>query len=140
MLSAAGMPKMLFDFTEPNSADGWRAIDDRVMGGVSRSTLRRDSGGHAVFEGEVSLERNGGFASVRANPGDRGLAGAETCVIEVRGDPKQFKLSLLTDDGFDGVNFQASSICRWLGSAPASADASFPTHRRSTLRASAKSA
>jgi len=108
MLKAAGMPKVLFDFTDPNSADAWYAIDDRVMGGVSRSTLRRDPAGHAVFEGEVSLERNGGFASVRSSPGDRGLPGAKTCLIEVRGDPKQFKLSLLTDDGFDSVNFQGS--------------------------------
>ncbi|ODV09604.1 MAG: NADH:ubiquinone oxidoreductase complex I intermediate-associated protein 30 [Rubrivivax sp. SCN 70-15] len=102
------MPKVLFDFTDTKSTDEWYAIDDRVMGGVSRSTLRRDPAGHAVFEGEVLLERNGGFASVRSSPGDRGLPGAETCLIEVRGDPKQFKLSLLTDDGFDSVNFQAS--------------------------------
>ena len=99
---------MLFDFTDPQAVNAWHAIDDRVMGGISRSTLRRDPGGHAVFEGEVSLERNGGFASVRSSPGDRGLPGAETCLIEVRGEPKQFKLSLLTDDGFDSVNYQAS--------------------------------
>ncbi len=29
-------------------------------------------------------------------------------MIEVRGDPKQFKLSLLTDDCFDSLNYQAS--------------------------------
>lgn len=102
------MPKVLFDFIDPNAANAWHAIDDRVMGGTSRSTLRSDPAGHAVFEGTVSLERNGGFASVRASPGDRGLPGAETCLIEVRGDPKQFKLSILTDDGFDSVNFQAT--------------------------------
>lgn len=101
------MPKVLFDFTDPNVANAWHAIDDRVMGGFSRSSLRSAPGGHAVFEGEVSLERNGGFASIRSSPGDRGLTGAETCLIEVRGDPKQFKLSLLTDDGFDSLNYQA---------------------------------
>lgn len=78
------------------------------MGGVSRSRLRHDPAGHAVFEGEVSLAHNGGFASVRSSPGERGHAGATTCLIEARGDPRQFKLSLLTDDGFDGVNYQAS--------------------------------
>ena len=108
MLRAAGMPKVLFEFSDPHAAKAWHAIDERVMGGVSSSTLRSDPGGQAVFEGEGSLERNGGFASVRSSPGDRGLPGAETCLIELRGDPKQFKLSLLTDDGFDSVNFQAS--------------------------------
>jgi hypothetical protein len=102
------MTKVLFDFTDPSTADVWHAIDDRVMGGISRSGLRSAPTGHAVFEGEVSLERNGGFASVRSSPGERGLPGAETCLIEVRGDRKQFKLSLLTDEGFDSLNYQAS--------------------------------
>jgi hypothetical protein len=102
------MPKVLFDFVDPNATNEWRAIDDRVMGGVSRSRLRHDRAGHAVFEGTVSLAQNGGFASVRSSPGERGQAGATACLIEARGDAKQFKLSLLTDDGFDGVNYQAS--------------------------------
>ena len=101
------MSKVLFDFTDPDTANAWRAIDDRVMGGVSRSMLRQHPAGHAVFEGTVSLERNGGFASVRSSPGEHGLPGARTCLIELRGDTKQFKLSLLTDDGFDSLNYQA---------------------------------
>jgi hypothetical protein len=98
----------LFDFSDSRSVDAWRAIDDRVMGGVSRSRLRHDRAGHAVFEGDVSLAQNGGFASVRLSPGEHGQAGATTCLIEARGDSKQFKLSLLTDDDFDSVNYQAS--------------------------------
>lgn len=102
------MRTTLFDFTDPNAASAWHAIDDRVMGGISRSTLRHDPAGHAVFEGTDSLERNGGFASVRSSAGERGLTGAESCLIELRGDNKQFKLSLLTDDGFDSLNCQVS--------------------------------
>jgi hypothetical protein len=101
------MPKLLFDYNDPAAASAWQPIDDRVMGGISRSTLRSDPAGFAVFEGEVSLERNGGFASVRSSAGDRGLPGARTCVIELRGDHKQFKLSLLVDDGLDSLNYQA---------------------------------
>lgn len=98
----------LFDFSDPRATESWRAIDDRVMGGVSRSHLRHDRAGHAVFEGEVSLAQNGGFASVRSSPSECGQAGATACLIEARGDAKQFKLSLITDDGFDSVNYQAS--------------------------------
>lgn len=58
----------LFDLSDPRATDAWHAIDNRVMGGMSRSTLRHDPAGHAVFEGTVSLERNGGFASVRSSP------------------------------------------------------------------------
>ena len=104
----ADVSKVLFDFTDASAVRAWAAIDDRVMGGVSRSSLQHGPAGHAVFKGTVSLERNGGFASVRSSPGDRGQVGAEACLIEVRGDNKQFKLSLLTDDGFDSLNYQAS--------------------------------
>jgi len=102
------MLTLLFDFTDPSQAIAWHAIDDRVMGGISRSSLRRDPAGHAVFEGTVSLEQKGGFASVRSSPGERGMPGAGICLIELRGDNKQFKLSLLTDDGFDSLTYQAS--------------------------------
>ena len=98
----------LFDFSDPAIVDDWAPIDDRVMGGISRSRLRHDPAGHAVFEGTVSLERNGGFASVRSSPAARGLPGAAACLIELRGDNKQFKLGLLTDDEFDSLNYQAS--------------------------------
>lgn len=102
------MSKLLFDFGDPQAVAVWHAIDDRVMGGLSRSRMRHDPKGHAVFEGEVSLERNGGFASVRSSPGERGLAAAETCWIEVRGGTREYKLSLITDDEFDSVNHQVS--------------------------------
>ncbi len=101
------MPTWLFDFADPQAAQAWQAIDDRVMGGQSRSRLRHDPQGHAVFEGEVSLDRNGGFASVRSTPGKRGLAGAQVCLVELRGGPTPFKLCLLTDDGFDSLQYQA---------------------------------
>jgi NADH dehydrogenase [ubiquinone] 1 alpha subcomplex assembly factor 1 len=102
------LSRLIFDFADPSAADAWRAIDDRVMGGASRSRMRHDTGGHAVFEGEVSLERNGGFASVRSAPGAYGLPGAQACLIGLRGDSRQFKLALLTDEAFDGVNYQCS--------------------------------
>jgi len=101
-------PLELFDFRDPDAVNDWAPIDDRVMGGLSRSRLRHDPAGHAVFEGEVSMERNGGFASVRSRPGERGRPEAEACLIEVRGAGRQYKLSLLTDDGFDSLNYQAS--------------------------------
>jgi hypothetical protein len=49
------MSKLLFDFADAQAVRGWTAIDDRVMGGVSISRLRHDSGGHAVFEGSNSV-------------------------------------------------------------------------------------
>lgn len=102
------MDKLLFDFRRTDTAGTWSAIDDRVMGGVSRSQLRHDSAGHAVFEGEVSLDNNGGFASVRSAPQPIGAPDATTLMLEVRGDGRVYKLNLRTDDAFDGVSYQAA--------------------------------
>lgn len=100
--------RLLFDFSDPGAAAEWSAIDDRVMGGISRSRLRHDPADHAFFEGTVSLERNGGFASILSTPADRGGPGAQTWFVEGRTTGKRFKLNLLTNDAFDGINYQAS--------------------------------
>jgi hypothetical protein len=104
----AAMPRELFRFEYASSVTDWSVIGDSVMGGISRSCLRHDPAGFAVFEGLVSLENNGGFASVRSRVLDLGGPGVVDYVLEVRGDGKRYKLNLRTDDAFDGVNFQAA--------------------------------
>lgn len=97
----------LVRFATPAAVADWGPIDDVVMGGVSHSRLRHDPAGHAVFEGIVSLDNNGGFASVRCRPADLGAPGAAGWILEVRGDGRRYKFNLRTDDAFDGVNHQA---------------------------------
>ena len=100
-------PFDLCRFDTAQAVADWRAIDDRVMGGVSRSALRFSAEGHATFKGNVSLEQNGGFASVRSRLGLQGVPGATDCVIEVRGDGKHYKLCLFIVDAFDATSYQA---------------------------------
>jgi len=52
------------DFGKNKSGDDWRIVNDGVMGGLSKSntTLSENS---MVFKGEIRLENNGGFASMR---------------------------------------------------------------------------
>lgn len=102
------MPETLFLFDHPESVAAWSAIDDRVMGGVSRSALRFDAAGHAVFSGQVSPDNNGGFASVRAPVSPPPGADIDAIELLVRGDGHRYKLNLRTDRGFDGVNYQAA--------------------------------
>jgi NADH dehydrogenase [ubiquinone] 1 alpha subcomplex assembly factor 1 len=104
------MSRELFRFDSPASVADWSAIDDRVMGGVSRSSLHHDLAGHALFDGIVSLNNNGGFASVRSSARDLGVAEADNYVLEVCGDGKRYKLNLRTDDAYDGVNYQATFV------------------------------
>ena len=106
-IGARPLPHDLFRFDVESSVEGWSSIDDRVMGGVSNSRLRYERAGYAAFEGVLSLDRNGGFASVRSRPFDLGIPGASCYWLELKGDGKRYKLNLRTDDGFDGVNYQA---------------------------------
>jgi NADH dehydrogenase [ubiquinone] 1 alpha subcomplex assembly factor 1 len=102
------MPRELFRFDTAASVSGFAPIDDRVMGGRSASRLRHDPAGHAVFEGEVSLAGGGGFASVRSRVHASADPRALGCRLELLGDGKRYKLSLRTDEAFDGVSYQAS--------------------------------
>jgi monofunctional biosynthetic peptidoglycan transglycosylase len=99
--------ELLFDFSAPETVQRFAAVDDRVMGGVSQSAMRASSG-IAAFEGELSLEQNGGFASVRSAPASVDLSTSEGIALHVRGDGRTYKLRMRTDAGFDGVSYQAS--------------------------------
>lgn len=88
-------------------ADSFRAVDDRVMGGVSQSGMSVTRAGHALFSGNLSLENNGGFASVRASGLALDVSAHERLVLRVRGDGKRYKVRLHDDARFDGVAFEA---------------------------------
>lgn len=55
----------IFDFTPSSDIRNWRIVDDVVMGGRSDGAFTLSDNGHGQFSGEVSLENNGGFSSVR---------------------------------------------------------------------------
>ncbi len=81
------------DFTNAKTMRDCWIVNDDVMGGVSQSALRQDAQG-MYFEGLVSLENNGGFASMRS------LAqfpqGTQLIELLAKGDGKQYKLVLRT--------------------------------------------
>jgi len=86
-------------------APRFQAIDDRVMGGRSRSRLRRTDDGTGIFEGLVSMESGGGFASVRGLVPETDLSAAKGVSLRVRGDGRRYRLVLRSDRGFSGVNY-----------------------------------
>lgn len=96
--------EVIFDFQA--GSEPWRSIDDVVMGGVSHSTMAIEDGS-AVFRGVVSLENNGGFASVRSEPADHDLSVFDGLVLRVRGDGKRYAFRLRTTASFDGPSYQA---------------------------------
>ncbi len=99
---------MLIDFSQPAEASEWRSIDDRVMGGVSESSMTFSDQGSAIFSGAVSLENNGGFASVRSAAKKRDWSGFDWIVLRVRGDGKTYSINLKTDPNFDGITYRST--------------------------------
>ena len=82
------------DFSNPNTLrDSW-IVNDGVMGGVSQSSLRQDIDS-MLFEGVVSLENNGGFASMRSSV--RFPQGTQLIELFTKGDGKRYKLVLRTE-------------------------------------------
>lgn len=85
-------PQILFDFNNKSDLSQWTIVNDGVMGGVSESDLTISKNGNAIFKGKVSLDYNGGFASVRYNPDQIDVNGFEKIVIRCKGIPNRYQL------------------------------------------------
>lgn len=99
--------RMLFDFSIPEAIEGWSAVNDTVMGGVSQSRLAPAEEDSAAFQGVISLENFGGFATVRCPVGEYDLGGHKGIAVRVRGDGKRYKLFVKTNQPDDGYQYQA---------------------------------
>jgi len=105
----------LFDFSKASTIARWRAIDDRVMGGVSQSELvaaENYPDSLAAFRGDVSVRNNGGFCSVRATLDNLVPEGVEhlwiACQNNMQWGSKRYWLNLRTSDSFDGVSYRTA--------------------------------
>lgn len=84
----------LFAFASPDTAAEWQVVNDGVMGGMSVGRFRMTERQTMEFSGTLSLENNGGFASVRSRPRTLGLQTGDTLVARVRGDGRAYQLNL----------------------------------------------
>lgn len=98
-------PQNIIDFHDSTGVR-WQVVNDGVMGGVSRGGIERSDRETGLFSGRLSLENNGGFASVRALIGPHDLSRFAGLEIRVRGDGRKYQLRLRTDGGFDGVAYR----------------------------------
>jgi len=100
--------KLLADFKTPGAEKLWKVVNDEVTGGGSESRLAVTPDGTALFEGTLSLENSGGFASVSIHIGDLLLDGFRGIAIRVKGDGKLYRISIGTGDKPDGPAYQMS--------------------------------
>lgn len=71
------------DFGKNKDGQDWRIINDGVMGGLSKGVGNLDEDA-MIFSGEVSLENNGGFSSLRSPYQDFDLSKYEKVVIRLK--------------------------------------------------------
>ena len=85
--------KTIFEFNKKSNITSWKILNDDVMGGISTSTFKIDSEGYGAFEGEVSTENNGGFASVRYGCSVN-VDKSKTIKIRLKGDGKDYQFRI----------------------------------------------
>lgn len=92
-------PLLITDFSNM-SVQKWEIVNDGVMGGKSESQFQINSDGNAVFLGHLSLQNNGGFASVK-NHQSINLEGYQSIRLNVFGDGNRYSFRLQTGDNHD---------------------------------------
>jgi len=97
MQAVAELPlRPLLDFAGPETAQKWQAVNDNVMGGVSDGRFKITADKTMEFSGRLSLENNGGFASVRTKPTDLEISAGDTIVVRLKGDGREYVLNVYT--------------------------------------------
>ena len=83
----------LLDTNGKTSKIKWNIVNDTVMGGRSSSRWSKNSSALS-FEGFLSLENNGGFASVRHDLNNINLSSTEGIFIKVKGDGRKYQFRI----------------------------------------------
>lgn len=85
----------------------WRIVNDGVMGGLSSSKAIVQNN-KIVFTGNVSLENNGGFASLRSPVKDYNFEEFSGIEIKIKGDGKRYSISMKETTYFSGYFYTST--------------------------------
>ena len=88
---------IVFDAKTALNVGTWYVVDDVVMGGQSSGKLAFRDNSYAVFSGEVSLENNGGFSSIRYSFEPIKVGSRSTISLRLRGDGKKYQFRIKTN-------------------------------------------
>jgi len=104
-------PIVLFDFSKNTDLEGWYVVNDDVMGGRSQASFGLNADGYGEFKGKVSLENNGGFASVHYRLKRTDIGKAKTLKIRLKGDGKKYQARVYanTSDNFSYIAYFITS-------------------------------
>jgi uncharacterized surface protein with fasciclin (FAS1) repeats len=86
--------KFLVNFKDEDCAKGWSSVNDDVMGGISKGGFEITDRKTLLFKGSLSLENNGGFASIRSKPKNLDLTGMKALAVRAKGDGRTYWIEL----------------------------------------------
>ena len=103
------------DFGQNTGGQDWMIVNDGVMGGLSKSTaiFTKNS---LLFKGTLSLQNNGGFASIRSGKGKFDLSKYTTVKIKFRSTGRDFSLRFADSELYFKPNYKhnfSSSTGEW---------------------------
>lgn len=90
---------IIFNFNKCCDIQDWIIVDDVVMGGKSSSQFSVKNDGMGCFEGNVSLENNGGFSSVRYRFPKKSVSENTKIILSLKGDGKDYQFRIKTHSG-----------------------------------------
>ena len=97
----------LFNFENADAAMQWQSLNDGVMGGRSEGQFKITADKTMQFFGTLSLENNGGFASVRTRPTKLALKKGDMLVARVRGDGRKYNFNLYVPRPLTAFSYRA---------------------------------
>ncbi len=98
--------KILLDASLMKTEKRWKVVNDGVMGGLSSSEVFVNENEKIVFKGDISLENNGGFASLRSPIKNYNFENFSGLEISINGYGKQFNISMKETVNFTGYFYR----------------------------------
>ncbi|TXD46583.1 CIA30 family protein [Polaribacter sp. IC073] len=86
--------QVIFDFKSNSDISNWSVLDDVVMGGRSNGNFKINENGYGEFYGNVSLENNGGFSSLRHRFSSIEIKDFKEVVLRVKGGAKKYQFRI----------------------------------------------
>ncbi|MBH0090212.1 CIA30 family protein [Pseudoalteromonas sp. NSLLW218] len=105
-LSSLFVFNLLVVSAQANANQRWYVVNDSVMGGVSNSQVTQTQES-LLFTGNVSLDNNGGFASIRTELNTQSQ-NTKAIALRVKGDGQTYQLRLRTTNYLDGAAYTHS--------------------------------
>lgn len=117
MMLMANSENVIYEFNKQSKLENWIIVNDVVMGGQSMGSFKLNDKGNGVFQGNVSLENNGGFASLRYRFENPDIKPYSSVMVRLKGDGLryQFRVKSRAYDRQSYIyHFQTSGDWQWI--------------------------